>query len=80
MSFSSKVKAELCETRLDRKCCAVAEAYGALLYCNTFTPTEIRFITSSDAFAGRLSRLMRRAFGLSFDVLPPEGPPESGAL
>ena len=73
MSFSSKVKAELCDTRLDRKCCAVAEAYGALLYCNTFTPTEIRFITSSDAFAGRLPRLWRRAFGLAFDVLPPEG-------
>lgn len=73
MSFSSKVKAELCETRLDRKCCAVAEAYGALLYCNSFSPAEIRFITSSDAFAARLPRLMRRAFGLGFDAAPPEG-------
>lgn len=73
MSFSSKVKAELCGARLDRKCCAVAEAYGALLYCNAFTPAEIRFITASDAFAARLPRLMRRAFGLSFDVLPPAG-------
>ena len=73
MSFSSQVKAELCQTRLDRKCCAVAEAYGALLYCNTFSPAEIRFITSSEDFAARLPRLMRRAFGVSFDVLPPEG-------
>lgn len=73
MSFSSQVKAELCQTRLDRKCCSVAEAYGALLFCNTFTPAEIRFITSSDDFAARLPRLMRRAFGLAFDALPPEG-------
>jgi DNA-binding protein WhiA len=72
VSFSSQVKAELCQTRLDRKCCSVAEAYGALLYCNTFSPAEIRFITSSEDFAARLPRLMRRAFGLNFDILPPD--------
>ena len=36
MSFSSRAKAELCQARPDRKCCAVAESYGVLLYCNTF--------------------------------------------
>lgn len=73
MSFSSKVKEELCQTRLDRKCCAGAEAYGVLLYCHTFSPDCIRIITSSDAFAARLPRLFRRAFGVTFDSLPPEG-------
>ena len=72
MSFSSAVKDELCRTEPPKKCCAVAEAYGVLLYCNTFSARQIRVITASDAFAARLPRLFRRAFGLSFDAAPPE--------
>ena len=37
MSFSSNVKAELCKDSLSKKSCAVAEGYGVLLYCNTFS-------------------------------------------
>lgn len=70
MSFSSEAKAELCQQKPDRKCCALAESYGVLLYCNTFSPREIRIITASSHFAQRLPRLFRRAFGLSFDSLP----------
>ena len=73
MSFSSDVKSELCETALDRPCCARAEAYGVLLYGNTFSSHEIRLNTESEAFAGRLPMLLRRAFGLTFDRLPGEG-------
>ena len=73
MSFSSEAKNELCKDGLAKKCCALAEAYGALLYGNSFTPRLIRFITASEAFAQRLPKLFRRAFGLGFDVLPPEG-------
>lgn len=72
MSFSSDAKAELCRAKIDKKCCAVAESYGVLLYCNTFTPKEIRIITASDSFAARLPRLFRRAFSVTFDVLPDE--------
>ena len=72
MSFSSDAKAELCAQRPDRKCCAVAESYGVLLYCNTFSAREIRIITASRDFAARLPRLFKRAFSLSFDVLPTE--------
>ena len=72
MSFSSDAKAELCAQRPDRKCCAVAESYGVLLYCNTFSAREIRIITASRDFAQRLPRLFKRAFSLSFDVLPAE--------
>ena len=46
MTFSAKVKAELCQPRVERKCCAIAEAYGVLLYCHTFSPSEIRITTS----------------------------------
>ena len=73
MSFSSSVKSELCRAELDRPCCARAEAYGALLYCNTFTPQEIRIITESADFASRLPALLACAFGLSFDRLPGQG-------
>ena len=72
MSFSSDVKTELCRDAMNKKCCALAEAYGVLLYANTFSPRQIRIITENDAFAQRLPRLFRRAFGLDFDVLPSE--------
>ena len=70
MSFSSEVKQELCRVPLSRKSCAQAECYGVLLYCNTFSPREIRVITESDSFAQRLPQLLRRAFRFSFDRLP----------
>ena len=44
MSFASEVKNELCRVPVSRHCCAVAEAYGVLLYCHTFTTREIRIV------------------------------------
>ena len=70
MSFASEVKAELCRIKRSRRCCAVAEAYGVALYCNSFTSREIRVITGSADFAMLLPRLFRRAFGVSFDRCP----------
>lgn len=75
MSFSSEVKAELCRTALSRRCCAQAEAYGVLLYCNQFTASQVRISTESNAFAARLPALFHRAFQLSFDRTPEEGRP-----
>ena len=66
MSFASDVKNELCRVPLGRHCCAVAEAYGVLLYCHTFTTREIRIVTACDALAERLPKLFRRAFGAHF--------------
>ena len=74
MSFCSNVKAELCRLPLNRSCCAVAEAYGVLLFCNTFTPGSVRIVTESPDFAHRLPRLFQKAFGLEFDQLPENGP------
>ena len=54
MSFSGEVKRELCRVGLGRACCARAEAYGVLLYCNTFTAQELRIITECEEFAIRL--------------------------
>ena len=73
MSFSSEAKAELCRARIAKKCCAVAECYGILLYANTFSAREIRIITASPDLAQRLPRLFHRAFALEFDSLPAPG-------
>lgn len=67
MSFAGDVKSELCRPKLSRKCCAVAEACGVLLYCNRFSLQEVKIVTESLAFAGRLPILFRKAFNLSFD-------------
>ena len=53
-SFAFKAKNEMCRVQLSRQCCARAEAYGVLLYCNTFTPSEVRIITENPEFAARL--------------------------
>ena len=73
MSFSVDVKTELCRSSLSRKCCAQAEAYGVLLYCNTFQPSLVRIVTENEAFARRLPALFKKAFRIAFDRLPQGG-------
>lgn len=73
MSFSFDTKNELCRLPVQRLCCARAEAYGILLYCNTFHSSEVRIVTENPNFAARLPRLFHRAFGLRFDRQPEEG-------
>ena len=75
MSFSFDTKNELCKLPVQKLCCARAEAYGILLYCNTFNSTEVRIITENPNFAARLPKLFQRAFGLRFDRQPEEGTP-----
>lgn len=75
MSFSFDTKNELCRLPVQKLCCARAEAYGILLYCNTFNASEIRIITENPNFAGRLPKLFHRAFGLRFDRQPEPGAP-----
>ena len=73
MSFSFDTKNELCKLcrlPVQKLCCARAEAYGILLYCNTFHSAEIRIITENPNFAARLPKLFHRAFNLQFDRQP----------
>jgi len=69
VSFSSDVKAELCKQSISRYAVALAEVYGALLYCNTFSAWEVRVITGNTAFAERLPKLVKKAFALNFDEI-----------
>jgi len=72
MSFAGDVKSELCRANLNRRCCALAEAYGVLLYCNTFSNREIRVVTENDAFVRRLPLLFKKAFHVTVEP-PAEG-------
>lgn len=73
MSFSFDAKNELCRLPVQKLCCARAEAYGILLYCNTFSAAEVRIITENPNFAARLPKLFHRAFNLRFDRQPEPG-------
>ena len=70
LSFSANTKAELCRDVPSRHCCAVAQAFGILLYCNTFSVDSVRIVTESREFAWHLPRLFRKAFSMEFDEFP----------
>lgn len=72
MSFSSNAKQELCRAPVSRRCCAQAEAYGVLLYCNTFQAGQVRIVTESPQLKERLPVLFRKAFHVTFDRIPAE--------
>lgn len=69
-SFSGNAKAEICRAFPQKHCCALAECFGILLFCNSFQPDGIRIITESKEFGAMLPKLFKKAFGLNFDVLP----------
>ncbi len=70
LSFSAGAKAEICRDFPSKRCCAVAQAFGILLYSNTFTRDNIRIVTESRDFALLLPKLFRKAFALDFDEFP----------
>lgn len=70
LSFSASTKAEICRSQPQKRCCAVAECFGILLFCNTFNSNCIRIITESREFAQVLPKLFKKAFYLNFDVSP----------
>ena len=72
ISFSSAAKAEVCRALPQKKCCAMAQCFGILLFCNSFCAKGIRIITESREFAQTLPKLFKKAFGISFDTIPGE--------
>ena len=70
ISFSGSVKAEICRSLPGKNCCAQAECFGILLFCNSFTRESIRIVTESREFAYILPKLFARAFGVEFDFFP----------
>lgn len=70
MSFSASAKAECCRIFPQKTCCAKAECFGVLLYCNAFQNDTIKIITESREFACILPKLFKKAFDLGFDSYP----------
>ena len=72
ISFSGSAKNEICRVFPQSRCCALAECFGILLYCNSFSADQIKIITESRDFAQFLPKLFKKAFGINFDVIPEE--------
>ena len=70
VSFASAAKAEVCKYLPTKRCCALAECFGILLYCNSFQFDGIRIITESREFAYILPKLFKKAFDIAFDSYP----------
>lgn len=70
ISFSGSAKAEICRNNAIKNCCALAECFGVLLFCNSFRADGIRIITESREFAQLLPKLFKKAFGITFDAEP----------
>ena len=70
VSFSGSAKAEICKNIPVKKCCALAECFGILLYCNTFSADTVKIVTESREFGQLLPKLFKKAFNISFDVFP----------
>jgi len=78
LSFSASAKAEVCRNIPGKRCCALAECFGILLFCNHFSGENIRIITESREFAALLPKLFKKAFYMDFDVQP--APDATGKL
>ena len=70
ISFSGSAKAEVCRSIPQKHCCALAECFGILLFCNSFTSDGIRIITESREFGQSLPKLFKKAFEVDFDSYP----------
>ena len=70
ISFSAGAKLEICRSIPQKHCCALAECFGILLFCNTFSADGIRIITESRDFAQILPKLFKKAFSVTFDLMP----------
>ena len=68
MSFSAVAKAEVCRVIPQKRCCAVAECFGILLFGNSFGAEGIKIITESREFAHILPKLFWKAFEIEFDT------------
>ena len=72
MTFSSKVKNELCRVAVREDHSAAAELYGIFLFGNTFGTEGIRIVTENEAVSQRAKSLLKRVFNMSLFALKRE--------
>ena len=67
MTFSSKIKEELCSVNIKKQECALAECCGLLLFANATKSDKIKITTENSNIAHRASLLFKLLFGFDFD-------------
>ena len=70
LSFSAAAKEEICRSFPSHHCCALAQCFGILLFCNSFGAEGIKIISESREFAYILPKLFKKAFDVEFDSFP----------
>ena len=70
ISFSATAKAEICRVVPQKRCCALAQSFGILLFCNTFSADSIRIVTECKELSQMLPKLFKKAFSVQFDIYP----------
>jgi len=64
MSFTGKIKTELCAIPFQGECCALAEVMGVLLFAGQFSMSQLKMQSQSAAVRHRMEALFHRVFGL----------------
>ncbi|MBR4868542.1 MAG: DNA-binding protein WhiA [Clostridia bacterium] len=77
MSFSHRIKKEMCMVPMEQDCCAKAECYGMLLGSRTFQKKEIAFKSEHEEIARRFSGLLKQVCGIS---CRPSAPARAGGF
>ncbi|MBQ9902793.1 MAG: DNA-binding protein WhiA [Clostridia bacterium] len=69
MSYSTVVKTELCRIRPESDCCALAEAYGLLLYSRLLSEGHDTYATETKGIADLIGETMASVCGVYADVI-----------
>ena len=67
MTFSAKIRAELCKIPIEHPETALAEFCGMILFSNATRGNRIKIITENADVAARASRILKSLFGFGFD-------------
>ncbi len=67
MTFSAKIKEELCSLPIKNAEAALAELCGMVLFANATKSTKIKLTTENKSIAHRASWLLKSLFGFDFD-------------
>lgn len=72
LTFSGRVKRELCGIKNQKECCKRAECYGALLFSRAFSSGRIGFKTEYDFCAQRFEELVREILDIKMSIIRPK--------
>ena len=78
MSYSTVAKTELCRIRPESNCCALAEAYGLLLYSRLLSEGHDSYATETKGIADLMGETMASVCGIYADVITLARPGSNG--